>query len=184
MDHRALICCLAAWTMSTGVAVAGTTFQVSAPADTPADATIYIAGDFQGWRPGDDDYALSKGADGPWAITLELEPGTTIQFKFTLGGWDRVEKGPGGEEISNRTLVVKGDELHEFTVGGWAQTSEADRKNTITGYVESVSYPDFLDGRRCWVYLPPGYETGDERYAVLYMHDGQNLFDEFPQFQT
>jgi len=31
--------------------------------------------------------------------------------------------------------------------------------------------------RRIWVYLPPGYEAGDLRYPVLYMHDGQNLFD-------
>jgi predicted alpha/beta superfamily hydrolase len=27
------------------------------------------------------------------------------------------------------------------------------------------------------VYLPPGYDKGDARYPVLYMHDGQNLFD-------
>ncbi|HBA59866.1 MAG TPA: esterase [Elusimicrobia bacterium] len=32
-------------------------------------------------------------------------------------------------------------------------------------------------GRRFWVYLPPGYETSGLRYPVLYMHDGQNLFD-------
>ena len=28
------------------------------------------------------------------------------------------------------------------------------------------------------VYLPPGYDTSDKHYPVLYMHDGQNLFDE------
>lgn len=27
------------------------------------------------------------------------------------------------------------------------------------------------------VYLPPGYRNGDRRYPVMYMHDGQNLFD-------
>jgi predicted alpha/beta superfamily hydrolase len=32
--------------------------------------------------------------------------------------------------------------------------------------------------RRVWVYLPPDYETSGRRYAVLYMHDGQNLFDD------
>ncbi|HNW43194.1 MAG TPA: alpha/beta hydrolase-fold protein [Elusimicrobiales bacterium] len=32
-------------------------------------------------------------------------------------------------------------------------------------------------GRRIWVYLPPGYAASDLRYPVLYMHDGQNLFD-------
>lgn len=33
------------------------------------------------------------------------------------------------------------------------------------------------------VYLPPGYEESDEsRYPVLYMHDGQNLFDSATAF--
>jgi len=31
--------------------------------------------------------------------------------------------------------------------------------------------------RRVWVYLPPGYHGAARRYPVLYMHDGQNLFD-------
>jgi predicted alpha/beta superfamily hydrolase len=32
--------------------------------------------------------------------------------------------------------------------------------------------------RTLWVWLPPDYETKqDQRYPVLYMHDGQNLFD-------
>jgi predicted alpha/beta superfamily hydrolase len=28
------------------------------------------------------------------------------------------------------------------------------------------------------IYLPPGYESAPRRYPVLYMHDGQNLFDD------
>ena len=31
--------------------------------------------------------------------------------------------------------------------------------------------------RRVWVYLPPDYNASGLRYPVLYMHDGQNLFD-------
>jgi alpha-glucosidase len=30
---------------------------------------------------------------------------------------------------------------------------------------------------KIWVYLPPNYETSTENYPVIYMHDGQNLFD-------
>ena len=34
------------------------------------------------------------------------------------------------------------------------------------------------DGRQLTVYLPPGYEAdADRRYPVLYLQDGQNLFD-------
>jgi predicted alpha/beta superfamily hydrolase len=32
------------------------------------------------------------------------------------------------------------------------------------------------------IYLPPGYEAGDTRYPVLYLHDGQNLFDDATSF--
>jgi predicted alpha/beta superfamily hydrolase len=45
------------------------------------------------------------------------------------------------------------------------------------GTVDTFTVAPFLSGRRCWVYLPPGYATSHDRYPVLYMHDGQNLFD-------
>ena len=32
------------------------------------------------------------------------------------------------------------------------------------------------------VYLPPSYESTSKRYPVLYMHDGQNLFDDATSF--
>jgi predicted alpha/beta superfamily hydrolase len=36
----------------------------------------------------------------------------------------------------------------------------------------------FLQSRDVLVYLPPGYDTSPtQRYPVLYLHDGQNLFD-------
>lgn len=34
-----------------------------------------------------------------------------------------------------------------------------------------------VKSRRIWIYLPPGYRENERRYPVLYMHDGQNLFD-------
>lgn len=38
--------------------------------------------------------------------------------------------------------------------------------------------PQFNQKRRIWIYLPPDYESsGDKKYPVLYMQDGQNLFD-------
>ena len=40
------------------------------------------------------------------------------------------------------------------------------------------------DDRDVLVWLPPGYDTeSDHRYPVLYMHDGQNLFDPETAFQ-
>ena len=35
----------------------------------------------------------------------------------------------------------------------------------------------FVQPRNVDVWLPPGYEAGKAEYPVIYMHDGQNLFD-------
>jgi predicted alpha/beta superfamily hydrolase len=44
-----------------------------------------------------------------------------------------------------------------------------------------VRHPDFpslrVASRNVDVWLPPGYEAGGRRFPVIYMHDGQNLFD-------
>ena len=44
-------------------------------------------------------------------------------------------------------------------------------------------YSPQLDNRRDVItYLPPSYGTGTRRYPVIYMHDGQNLFDDATSF--
>jgi len=44
--------------------------------------------------------------------------------------------------------------------------------------VQSLWSPQLGNSRKLRVYLPPSYqENGLKRYPVLYMHDGQNLFD-------
>ena len=48
------------------------------------------------------------------------------------------------------------------------------RVERISGFTSSI----LGNAREVTVYLPPGYDDrGDRRYPVLYMQDGQNLFD-------
>lgn len=53
--------------------------------------------------------------------------------------------------------------------------------NTATANVvipEDSIYIESLDRyRKLRIYLPPDYDTTDNRYPVLYMHDAQNLYD-------
>jgi pullulanase len=147
------------------------TLRVSVPASTPDGSVVHIAGDFQGWDPASLPHALTKQPDGRWTLTLALAQGQALQFKFTRGSWATVEKGPNGEELANRTLTPGASGTWDFTVATWADLG------TIVGRVESFTYAPFLSGRRCWVYLPAGYRPDGPAYPVLYMHDGQNLFD-------
>lgn len=42
---------------------------------------------------------------------------------------------------------------------------------------EPLAMPGLERKRQLRLYLPPGYATSNKRHPVLYMHDGQNLFD-------
>ena len=61
----------------------------------------------------------------------------------------------------------------------------AEEGHTVVGTVkvlEGVESPQLGNRRDLLVYLPPSYARGDRRYPVIYMHDGQNLFDRATSF--
>ncbi len=49
---------------------------------------------------------------------------------------------------------------------------------TVRVFTPPLRMPGFGSARTLRVYLPPGYAQGDARYPVVYMFDGQNLFDD------
>lgn len=49
--------------------------------------------------------------------------------------------------------------------------------------IDKAFYIPQLDRyRRIWLYLPDDYDLSDEEYPVIYMHDGQNLFEDWSAF--
>lgn len=170
---------------SAHLSTAQVTFLVNDyPETTPKDAEMYISGDFEGWTGGSEDYKLTKTDTGPYSITFEQRSGT-ILFKFTLGSWDSVEKGPNGEEISNRSYTFGGNgDTVTIKVDNWAgySNSPSTASSNVKILSESFYIPELDKKRKIWIYLPEGYESGNRQYPVLYMHDGQNLFDEKTAF--
>ncbi len=86
------------------------TFHVTVPADTPPKPPVYIAGDFGSkdyplWNPGG--LQMTDKGNNVWEITLNLQEGTPIQYKYVRETWDAVEKSPSCAEIANRTVTVK-----------------------------------------------------------------------------
>ena len=47
---------------------------------------------------------------------------------------------------------------------------------------EAFYMPQLDRHRRIWLYLPPEYTNSKKKYPVIYMHDGQNLFEEATAF--
>ncbi|MGS2720011.1 alpha/beta hydrolase [Paraglaciecola aestuariivivens] len=55
-------------------------------------------------------------------------------------------------------------------------------QSTASSNVQVLPYPFLMDGldrqRTVRLYLPPSYAESNQTYPVIYMHDGQNLFDD------
>jgi len=88
------------------------TFNVTVPVTTDATGkSVYIAGSLGGldgnlpeWDAGG--VALTQIDATHWTITLTGDEGTDIEYKYTLGSWDYIEKGSVCNELSNRKLIL------------------------------------------------------------------------------
>ncbi|MBV9774887.1 MAG: phosphonate ABC transporter ATP-binding protein [Gemmatimonadetes bacterium] len=153
------------------------------PAGTPTGAAIYVAGSFNGWNPASPDYRLTE-RDGHYSLTLPDEVRGPVEFKFTLGSWDTAEADSSGRDVANRVFLVpaSGGATYTGAVAAWVDTKTRPRPASTASPSVSVldtafAVPQLGRTRRVWLYLPPDYATSGRRYPVLYMHDGQNLFD-------
>lgn len=159
----------------------------SVPSYTPPIATIYLAGNFNSWNPADTAYRLSADGKGGYSITLPPTVTGPIEFKFTLGSWDAVEIDSAGGQVPNRGIVVTPGVIYSGTVVRWADPGAKvlrphSARPTVSILAENFEMPQLGRTRRLWVYLPSDYATTSTKYPVLYMHDGQNVFDNATSF--
>jgi predicted alpha/beta superfamily hydrolase len=67
----------------------------------------------------------------------------------------------------------------------WQDYASEEGEHTVVGVLKVLKdfeSPQLGNRRDILVYLPPSYDEGDGRYPVLYLHDGQNLFDAATSF--
>lgn len=168
---------------------------------------IYLAANHYGWHAGAADLRLEQRSDGRWQITLPRapEPGR-MQFKFTRGSWETVEVAEDLSDIDNRVLpdvpaaFAEGGANAErpvirLTISGWADQREGAaagakvdpyRRLEVTGQVRRLQVTGGGGAaagsvRDVLVWLPPGYGADPGRaYPVLYLLDGQNVFEAAP----
>eukprot|EP01061_Rhynchopus_euleeides_P008639 TRINITY_DN17781_c0_g1_i1.p1 TRINITY_DN17781_c0_g1~~TRINITY_DN17781_c0_g1_i1.p1 ORF type:complete len:542 (+),score=174.01 TRINITY_DN17781_c0_g1_i1:95-1627(+) len=158
-------------------------FTVTVPSGTPEGLSVYLAGAPNGWTAADPAYRFEL--VGGLTHRLELDAaaigGSAFSFKFTLGSWDRVEKSADGSDAPNRVYTPGADPVEAaFTVQAWGSPPAPTAPATATGDItyHQVYAPTSKAPRGLAVYLPPGYAETRHRYPVLYLLDGENVFDE------
>jgi predicted alpha/beta superfamily hydrolase len=145
--------------------------------------SFFVAGNFTGWDPAKYGTLFSK-KDGGCFIELNNLPAGAYQFKFTRGNWHSVEVKADGKDIENRLLLLSSDTIIDVLIDGWQDDfATVIKPHTASENVHIIDtafeIPQLATTRRIWLYLPPGYENNKKHYPVIYMQDGQNIFDEY-----
>ncbi len=167
---------------------------------------IYLASNYVGWNPGDPTMKLQGRSDLRWQIVLpQSTRDQRLAFKFTRGMWETAECTVDYAPIENRLLpmvdpsTVPADEpyLVEFEIPAWddqspdsrAEIAAVDPSARMQVAGGEVVKLEFAGGggamrgvaRELLIWLPPGYDNAanaNRTYPVLYMHDGQHLFEQ------
>ena len=145
---------------------------------------MYFASSLNGWKAADSAFEFKKNAAGILALKIP-NLSQKIEYKITKGSWDFAETAKNGNALPNRILEAsENNQTIDIAVEGWSSPQE--KKHTLSANVkilsENFAVPQLKTTRKIWIYLPPDYETSGKKYPVIYMHDGQNLFDEFTSF--
>ncbi len=152
----------------------------SIPANTPANDKIYIVGNFNNWNAADSNFVLSPAENGAYTITLNPAKGQ-VEYKVTRGSWSTVEGNAAGGYVPNHTVSYDGKpKTVQISIPAWEDRDTGGGGTAAPNVFvldDDFYMPQLKRKRRIWVYLPPDYATAKKRYPVLYMHDGQNLFD-------
>lgn len=166
-----------------------------------ADSPIYLAGTLNNWNPADPACRLTPQSDMRWRIEVPKPALAPMEFKFTRGSWALEELKADLSAPSNRTLAPvdlsrlgPGEKPRiELAVERWGderpgfkpEGGRAAAAMKVTGTLRRLPVQGGAGGmagqtRELLVWLPPGYDdprNAERRYPVLYLHDGQNLFD-------
>jgi enterochelin esterase-like enzyme len=115
--------------------------------------------------------SLTKGGNGVWEATVgPLVPGA-YRYGFTVDG---------AYVIDTRNIDMERMQVMIRSILYVPGAAFMDERNVPHGAVSIVNYYSTVLGkfRRMHVYTPPGYETSQQKYPVLYLHHGANESDD------
>ncbi len=147
--------------------------------ETHRGEPVYITGNFNRWIPVQPALELTKTENGGLEIELKNIKEGLLEYKFNRGGWDRMECSSEGKLADPHNAIIRKDTLIRTSIEGWRDDYPQSTASGNVHLLDSAFFmPQLNTHRTIWVYLPAGYATSNKKYPVLYMHDGQALFDE------
>lgn len=150
------------------------------------DRPVYLAGNFNNWTTEDENYRLEKIEKGKYRFVFpnDISLPETLEYKYVKGGWHNVETDIYGNIPPNRMTEKKSgyvsDKIFRFLKDGQAHLQKFLPKLILLTDGKDVT--GMRRKRKVWALLPYNYDQTQKHYPVLYLHDAQNLFDDYAPF--
>lgn len=166
--------------LSTGLKAKTVEIIVNAPFKTPIKQKLYLTGEIQGhcsWQV--KCIELKKIFEGVYRTTLSLPDSTDlIQIKVTRGSWSTQATSTSGRIFPNKKIETIEDHSRSImTIANWLDQERLGVKGALKEFKNFKASP-LTGSKSIWVWLPPSYESKPQKkYPVIYMHDGQNVFN-------
>ena len=144
----------------------------------PATETVGLRGDHPPLTWSATAPAADPDGDGIYDVAVPLTvagDSVAVAYKVKVDGVGNPDDG-WQRGRNHGVTVVRGE-------GAWVALAWEDEAPapppSFTGRVDRIEgvAGAGLGPRDVFVYVPPGYDAGDRRYPVLYLHDGQHVFD-------
>lgn len=147
---------------------------------------VYLVGNFNSWKVNDEKYRMQRIASGTYVYTFpeNMELPALLEYKFVRNGWENEELDEYGCVTKNRVLNRTAGKIQD-TVPRWRKSGiEFDPAllPEISIITKEINMEEVSRKRRVSILLPHDYGKSTKKYPVLYLHDGQNLFDDYAPF--
>ena len=145
---------------------------------------VYLAGNLPELGPWAADGRRMEGEGRQRTLELDVPHGHVFEYKVTLGTWDREGVAdPAGVPRNFESRVESAMDV-SHVIDHWKRDPldylENWQESGVHGqlvYWLDVPSEHLGPTRHVEIWLPPGYDDNEDAYPVIYMHDGQNLFD-------
>ena len=135
--------------------------------------TLFSSSKLNNFDSNNNTYAFVKGADGEYKLKV-LDSKTLFGFRMNNSLLDSSYS----NTLNNYYYSISKKEKVKDNI--------YTKKSTATSSVSTIDtiifIPQLNKTRRIWIYLPSGYSKSNKKYPVIYMHDGQNIFDSYTSF--
>ena len=142
-------------------------------------APLYLVGTFNNWSARHLPIGEIPAVGERMHFLLPAVEAGDLELKLSRGDYRTLTANQDGKLEDPQIFKIQKDTEVTLTIENWRDLYPASTASPQVHVLdEHFFFPELDVFRKVSIYLPKDYAGSEKRYPVLYMHDGQHLFDE------